>query len=119
MDCQARLDVLDSAGLIYWPKRGKVPRFKRYASVAGGNPVQDIITDIGPLSAHSGERMGYPTQKPVALLDRIIRASSNKGDRIFDPFCGCGTTIYAAQEAEREWIGCDLPFYPLRWSGKS
>lgn len=114
MDCQARLDVLDSAGLIYWPKRGKVPRFKRYASVAGGNPVQDIITDIGPLSAHSGERMGYPTQKPVALLDRIIRASSNKGDRIFDPFCGCGTTIYAAQEAEREWIGCDIAILSIK-----
>ena len=114
MDCQARLDVLDEAGLIYWPKRGKVPRFKRYATVAGGNPVQDIITDIGPLSAHAGERMGYPTQKPVALLDRIIRASSNPGDKIFDPFCGCGTTIYAAHEAGRQWIGCDIAILSIK-----
>ena len=114
MDCQSRLDVLDDAGLIYWPKRGSVPRFKRYATVAGGNPVQDIITDIGPLSAHSGERMGYPTQKPVALLDRIIRASSNKGDVVFDPFCGCGTTIYAAHESERQWIGCDIAILSIK-----
>jgi DNA modification methylase len=114
LDCQARLDILDDAGLIYWPKRGSVPRFKRYSTVAGGNPVQDIITDIGPLSAHSGERMGYPTQKPVALLDRIIRASSNKGDIVFDPFCGCGTTIYAAHESERSWIGCDIAILSIK-----
>lgn len=114
MDCLERLDVLDAAGLIYWPKKGLVPRFKRYATVAGGNPVQDIITDIGPLSAHAGERMGYPTQKPVALLDRIIRASSNKGDVVFDPFCGCGTTIYAAHEAERQWIGCDVAILSIK-----
>jgi DNA modification methylase len=114
MDCQARLEVLDKAGMIYWPKKGKVPRFKRYASVAGGNPVQDIITDIGPLSAHAGERMGYPTQKPVALLDRIIRASSNEGDIVFDPFCGCGTTIYAAHESGRKWVGCDIAILSIK-----
>lgn len=114
MDCQARLDVLDNSGMIYWPKKGKVPRFKRYAAVAGGNPVQDIITDIGPLSAHAGERMGYPTQKPVALLDRIIRASSNEGDVVFDPFCGCGTTIYAAHENGRKWVGCDIAILSIK-----
>lgn len=114
MDCQQRLEVLDEAGLIHWPKNGFVPRFKRYAEVAGGNPIQDIITDIGPLSSTSGERMGYPTQKPVALLERIIQASSNKGDRVFDPFCGCGTTIYAAEKLEREWIGCDIAILSIK-----
>lgn len=114
MDCQDRLEVLDTSGLIHWPKTGLVPRFKRYATVAGGNPIQDIITDIGPLSATSAERMGYPTQKPVALLERIIQASSNKGDRIFDPFCGCGTTIYASENLEREWIGCDIAILSIK-----
>lgn len=114
MSCQERLDVLDAQDLIYWPKRGSIPRFKRYASVAGGNPVQDIITDIGPISAHAGERLGYPTQKPVSLLKRIIAASSNPGDVIFDPFCGCGTTIYAAHETGRNWIGCDIAILSIK-----
>jgi DNA modification methylase len=114
MTCQERLDVLDSAGLIYWPKHGRMPRFKRYAVVAGGNPIQDIITDIGPISAHSKDRLGYPTQKPVALLERIIQASTNKGDVVFDPFCGCGTTIYAAQKHERQWIGCDIAILAIK-----
>lgn len=114
MTCQQRLDVLDEQGLIYWPKRGSVPRFKRYAAVAGGNPVQDIITDIGPLTAHSSERLGYPTQKPISLLKRIIEASSNPGDVVFDPFCGCGTTIYAAHETGRQWIGCDIAILSVK-----
>lgn len=114
MDCQARLDVLDASGLIYWPSRGSVPRFKRYATVAGGNPIQDIISDIRPVGSHSSERLGYPTQKPVALLKRIIQASSNAGDVVFDPFCGCGTTIYAAEELGRKWIGCDIAILSVK-----
>lgn len=114
MSCQERLDVLDAAGLIYWPKRGSVPQYKRYLSVSEGNPVQDIISDIGPISSQSNERLGYPTQKPLALLDRIIRASTNKGDIVFDPFCGCGTTIYAAHESERKWIGCDIAILAIK-----
>lgn len=114
MDCQERLDVLDAAGLIYWPSRGSVPRFKRYATVAGGNPIQDIISDIRPVGSHSTERLGYPTQKPVALLKRIIQASSNEGDVVFDPFCGCGTTIYAAEELGRKWIGCDVAILSVK-----
>lgn len=114
MTVQERLDVLDAAGLIYWPKRGVVPQYKRYLNVAEGNPVQDIITDIGPISSQATERLGYPTQKPVALLDRIIRASSNPGDVVFDPFCGCGTTIYAAHEAGRQWIGCDIAILSIK-----
>jgi DNA modification methylase len=114
MDCQQRLDVLDNANLIYWPKQGSVPRFKRYAAVAGGNPIQDIISDIRPVGSHASERLGYPTQKPIALLKRIIEASSNKGDVVFDPFCGCGTTIYAAQELERNWVGCDIAILSIK-----
>jgi DNA modification methylase len=114
MTVQERLDVLDAAGLIYWPKRGTVPQYKRYLDVAEGNPVQDIISDIRPIGSQADERLGYPTQKPIALLDRIIRASTNKGDVVFDPFCGCGTTIYAAVKNERKWIGCDVAILSIK-----
>jgi DNA modification methylase len=109
MTTQERLDVIDAQGLIYWPdKEGGVPRFKRYLKPESGLAIQDIITDIPPLSPHAKERLGYPTQKPTTLLKRIISASSNEGDVVFDPFCGCGTTIYASQELKRNWIGCDI-----------
>lgn len=108
MSVQERLDVLDAGGLIYEPARGGFPRFKRYLTAAGGNPVQDIITDIDALNSQAQERLGYPTQKPVALLERIIAASSNEGDVVLDPFCGCGTAIHAAQKLERVWIGIDI-----------
>jgi DNA modification methylase len=114
MSVQERLDILDAAGLIYWPKRGSVPQYKRYLNVAAGNPVQDIISDIRPIGSQAIERLGYPTQKPIALLDRIIRASTNKGDIVFDPFCGCGTTIYAAVATERKWIGCDVAILSIK-----
>ena len=67
-----------------------------------------MVLDIGPLSAQSKERTGYPTQKPLALLERIIQASSNEGDIVFDPFCGCATTLVAADRLERQWAGIDL-----------
>ncbi len=105
---QERLDLLDEAGLVYWPKRGKVPQRKRYLDEAEGALIQDIISDIRPLGAHAKERLSYPTQKPEALLERIIRASSNEGDIVLDPFCGCGTTIAAAQKLNRRWIGIDI-----------
>jgi DNA modification methylase len=111
---QEKLDLLDKAGLIYWPPRGSVPQQKRYADENPGVLVQDIITDIGPISSQSKERLGYPTQKPIALLDRIIQASTNKGDIVFDPFCGCGTTIYSAEKNERKWYGCDIAILPIR-----
>jgi DNA modification methylase len=114
MSVQERLEVLDAAGLIYWPPRGVVPQYKRYLDVAEGNPIQDMITDIRPISSQSKERMGYPTQKPIALLDRIIQASTNKGDIVFDPFCGCGTTIYSAVKNERQWIGCDIAILAVK-----
>jgi len=114
LSTQQKLDLLDEAGLIYWPTRGSVPQQKRYADENPGVGVQDIITDIGPISSQSKERLGYPTQKPVTLLRRIIEVSTNKGDRVFDPFCGCGTTIYAAQELDREWIGCDIAILSIK-----
>jgi DNA modification methylase len=114
MTVQERLDVLDNAKLIYWPKRGGVPRFKRYLSVSQGNPVQDIILDISPVNSQATKRMGYPTQKPVELLKRIIACSTDEGDVVFDPFCGCGTTIYAAHELKRKWIGCDVAILAIR-----
>jgi len=108
MTTQEKLDFLDKAGLIYWPKKGKKPRFKRYLETSKGVPIQDVILDIPPLSSHSKERLGYPTQKPVALLERIIQASSNPGDVVLDPFCGCGTALAAAQKLGRAWIGIDI-----------
>lgn len=114
MDCLERLDVLDAAGLIYWPPRGNQPRFKRYAEVAGGNAIQDVITDIPALNSQADERLGYPTQKPVTLLERIISASTNEGDRVLDPFCGCATTIEAAHRLKREWIGIDIAIHAIK-----
>ena len=103
-----RLDALDAAGLIYWPPKGRVPRFKRYLSTSKGRKVHDVITDINPIASKSKERVGYPTQKPIALLERIIKASSNQGDLILDPFCGCATTCVAAERLQRHWIGIDI-----------
>ena len=109
MNVQERLDVLDEAGLIYWPPRGSVPQPKQYLDVSPGNPIQDIVLDISPALGREG--MGYATQKPRALLERIITASSNPGDLVLDPFCGCGTTIAAARELKRAWVGVDIsPF---------
>ncbi len=105
---QEKLDLLDQADLIAWPARGAVPQQKRYMDEAPGVPVQDLITDIRPLGKLDAERLGYPTQKPLALLERILQASSNPGDVVLDPFCGCGTTVHAAQKLGRQWIGIDV-----------
>ena len=105
---QQKLDALDKQGLIYWPPKGKMPCFKRYLNEEAGVPIVDVITDINPIGAQAAERLGYPTQKPQALLERIISASSNPGDVVLDPFCGCGTTIAAAQALGRAWIGIDI-----------
>jgi len=111
---QEKLDLLDQVGLVYWPPRGSVPQQKRYSDENPGVLLQDIIADIGPISSHSDERLGYPTQKPISLLDRIIKASTNKGDVVFDPFCGCGTTIYSAVKNERKWVGCDIAILSIK-----
>ncbi|MDR2356521.1 MAG: site-specific DNA-methyltransferase, partial [Oscillospiraceae bacterium] len=101
----AALDYLDSIGRIYWPPKGKVPGLKRYLDETRGAPVQDIILDIPPLSRNAKEKLGFPTQKPLALLERIIGVSSNAGDVVLDPFCGCGTAMEAAEKLGRQWVG--------------
>jgi site-specific DNA-methyltransferase (adenine-specific) len=106
---QAALQALDEAGRIYWPgKDGGTPRLKWFVSDLDGARLGDVWTDIPPISAQAKERLGYPTQKPLALLERIIAASSNEGDVVLDPFCGCGTAVHAAQKLNRQWIGIDV-----------
>lgn len=85
-----------------------MPEYKRYLDEMPGVPLQDLWTDITPIIAGTRERLGYPTQKPVSLLERIISSSSNENDVVLDPFCGCGTTIHAAQKLNRRWIGIDV-----------
>ncbi|MBN8814198.1 MAG: restriction endonuclease [Sphingomonas sp.] len=95
-------------GLVIQPSPGAVPRLKRYLDEQEGVPLGDVWTDIPPLNSQAQERLGYPTQKPLALLERIIAASSNEGDVVLDPFCGCGTAVHAAQKLGRQWIGIDI-----------
>jgi DNA modification methylase len=85
-----------------------MPEYKRYLDEMPGVPLQDIWTDLTPIVAGTAERLGYPTQKPETLLERIITASSNEGDTVLDPFCGCGTAISVAQRLNRRWIGIDI-----------
>ena len=104
-----KLDVLDKEGLIFWPKKADgVPRLKWFIDHLEEASVPDVWNDIRPISAHAIERLGYPTQKPEALLERIIKASSNEGDVVLDPFCGCGTAVAVAQRLNRNWIGIDI-----------
>ena len=104
-----RLDELAKEGRIYFPlKSGGVPRYKRYLDEMPGILLQDIWMDIPPVSAHSAERLGYPTQKPEALLERIINTSSNPTDIVLDPFCGCGTATAVAHKLGRRWVGIDI-----------
>jgi DNA modification methylase len=104
-----RLDELHSQGRIYLPADGSSwPRLIRYEDESKGRAVGDVWDDIPPLNMKARERLGYPTQKPEALLERIIRASSDDGDLVLDPFCGCGTTVAAAQRLGRDWIGIDV-----------
>ena len=105
---RAKMDDLIARGRIVQTAPGGVPSYKRYLDEMPGVPLQDLWADIAPIGAQAQERLGYPTQKPVALLERIIAASSNEGDVILDPFCGCGTSIHAAQKLNRKWIGIDI-----------
>jgi site-specific DNA-methyltransferase (adenine-specific) len=122
-----RLDKLDEVGLIHWGKQGTVPRYKYYLLDAPGVALQDIWAyqpgtegcvygrpnegidqDVKWLSTKDKERLGYPTQKPEGVLERIIKSSSREGDVVLDPFCGCGTTIVVANKLKRKWIGIDI-----------
>ena len=103
-----RMTKLIDEGRIVQSRPGTVPRYKRYLDEMPGVPLQDLWADIKPIASQAKERVGYPTQKPLALLERIIAASSNEGDVILDPFCGCGTAVHAAQNLGRRWIGVDI-----------
>jgi len=102
-----KMEQFEKDGLLVYGKSG-VPRMKLYLDASKGTPVSDIWEDIPPINSQAAERLGYPTQKPVALLERIIKSSSNDGDVVLDPFCGCGTTVDAAQKLGRQWIGIDI-----------
>ena len=100
---------LDEEGRIWYPDKPRQrPRLKRYLNEMPGNVVDNVWTDISPINSQAKERVGYPTQKPLALLERIIRASSNEGDVILDPFCGCATACVAAENLGRQWVGIDI-----------
>ncbi len=109
MITKEKMEQWDREGRIHFPqnKNGRLRR-KSYADELMGMPIQNLWDDIEQLDAHDAERLGYQTQKPEALLERISKASSNEGDIVLDPFCGCGTAIVAAQRLNRRWIGIDI-----------
>lgn len=113
----ATMDGWDAQGLIHWPQRNGFPR-RRAAELFDPDSrkvtVGDAWSDIDRLNQTAKERLGYPTQKPISLLNRIIEASSNDGDVVLDPFCGCGTTIEAAERAGRSWIGIDVAIHAIK-----
>ncbi len=109
------MQKLHSEGRIYYPclpdgsfDVTKRPRLKRYLNEQEGSITTNVWDDINPIGTHAKERLGYPTQKPLELLERILQASSNEGDVVLDPFCGCGTALHAAQKLNRNWIGIDI-----------
>ncbi len=109
-----QLDEWDKNNKIHWPKKTKgMPRLKVYPEDKKGIVLQDIWNDIKPLHNLSAERLGYPTQKPELLLQRIIKASSNEGDVVLDAYCGCGTAVIVAQNLKRKWIGVDITYQSI------
>lgn len=103
------MEDLERQGRLVYPKSGSgIPRIKQYLKEKDGTLVTDIWSDVGVIQSQSKERLGYPTQKPLALLERIIKASSNEGDMVLDPMCGCGTAIAASHNLKRKWIGIDI-----------
>jgi DNA modification methylase len=103
-----KMQALIDAGRIIQTRPGAVPQFKRYLDEGKGMPIQNLWDDVAVINNRADEFLGYPTQKPLALLERIIAASSNEGDVVLDPFCGCGTAVHAAQKLKRKWIGIDI-----------
>ncbi len=101
------MEQLDAEGRLHFTKNGGIRR-KRYLDEQKGRPTQALWDDIDPINSQAAERLGYPTQKPEALLERIISASSNEGDVVLDPFCGCGTAVAVAERLKRKWIGIDV-----------
>lgn len=105
---EANMKRLHREGRVVQTNAGTVPRLKRYLDEGNGVPLGSVWDDIGPVQGVAEERIGYPTQKPLKLLERIVEISSREGDVILDAFCGCGTALVAAQNASRQWIGIDI-----------
>lgn len=106
-----KMDAFEAEGRIRFPnKPDGVPELKRYLDEQSGVPLQDLWTDLDPINAKAAERLGYPTQKPESLLERVIESSSNEGEVVLDPFCGCGTAVAVAEKLNRNWIGIDLTY---------
>ncbi len=105
-----RMQQAYDAGLVVQSAAGRVPQLKRYLDEQRGLPFSDVWLDIPPINSQAAERLGYPTQKPIALLDRLITLTTDEGATVLDPFCGCGTTIDAAVRLKREWIGIDVTY---------
>ncbi len=103
-----RMQRLDAQKRLHFTRNGSESGRKRYLDELEGETVDSLWDDISPINSQAAERLGYPTQKPVALLERILKASSNENDLVLDPFCGCGTTIHAAEKLNRRWIGIDV-----------
>ena len=103
-----RMQELIDANRIVQTQPGAVPQYKRYLDEMGGVPIQNLWDDVPVINNRAAEFLGYPTQKPLALLERILSASSVPGDVVLDPFCGCGTAVHAAQKLRRQWIGIDI-----------
>ena len=105
----ARMQTYDADGRLHFPTKpnGQL-RLRMYLDESKGMQMQNVWGDIPPINSQAQERLGYPTQKPQALLERILAAASNEGDVVLDPFCGCGTSIHAAQKLRREWVGIDI-----------
>mgnify|MGYP001267728620 CR=1 FL=1 len=110
---EQNMQDLIAADRVVQTKPGNVPQEKRYLDEMPGVPLQDLWSDVPPIGPQARERLGYPTQKPLALLERIIQVSSNEGDVVLDPFCGCGTTVDAAQKLRRGWIGIDVTYLAI------
>ena len=104
---KANMEAFEDEGRLYYTKNGR-PFLKRYLDEMPGNPAQDVWSDVPFIHGQSAELLGYKTQKPEALLERIIQASSNEGDVVLDPFCGCGTAVAAAHKLGRQWLGIDI-----------
>ncbi|MFM6847004.1 MAG: DNA methyltransferase, partial [Dolichospermum sp.] len=109
-----KMEQWDKEGRLHFPKdqTGRIRR-KRFLDELQGKPIQNLWDDIQPISSQDKERLGYPTQKPEALLERIIQTSSNEGDIILDAYCGCGTTVAVSQKLNRQWIGIDITYQSI------
>jgi DNA modification methylase len=108
-----KMEAMEAAGRLIYSPSG-MPNYKRYLDEMEGVAIASVWTDIKPLQGSSREYLGYPTQKPIALLGRIIQMASPPGSTILDPFCGCGTTIEAAQRLDRNWIGIDITYQAIK-----